>query len=128
MPNEFDFEEIKVADKEAEAADKDATADDATKTINVKPGDAVSITLTAEEESLIKEVKDIKAGNFKVQETEDVLDVIDNTLALQVPAVDGAVVTVEIPADAEAEDLDDITLSLDDDVIADIVTLVNDEE
>lgn len=89
--------------------------------IPVKPGDKVTVTLTKEEEEIINEVKQIKA---RKNETEDIVDVIDNTLSLQVPAVDGTVAIIEIPENADADELDDVTLGVSEEVIADIVTLV----
>ena len=95
--------------------------------IPVQPGDKVTITLTKEEKDLITEVKKIKAGEMKAnEEKEDIIDIIDNTLALQVPAIDGTVATIEIPEDADIATAD-IDLAVDSDTMADIVTLVGAE-
>ena len=113
--DELEFEQDTKAVEEVQG---DATS------VPVEPGDKVVIKVTAEESKLLNEVRQIKAGEFKAEETEDIVDIIDNTLALQVPAVDGAKVTVEVPADAEAEVLDDVTLAVPEDTLADIITLV----
>lgn len=106
---------------------QDTVQGDATK-VPVQPGDTVTVTLTAEESRILSNVKRIKEGKFKVkEEAEDIVDVIDDTLNLQVPAVDGAVVTVEIPADADTAALDDITIATDEETLADIITLVGEE-
>ena len=95
--------------------------------IPAQPGDKVTITLTKEEKDLITEVKKIKAGEMKAnEEKEDIIDIIDNTLALQVPAIDGTVSTIEIPEDADIATAD-IDLAVDSDTMADIVTLVGAE-
>lgn len=92
-----------------------------TTSIPVEAGDKITITLTKEEEEIINEVRQLKS---RKNETEDIVDVIDNTLSLQVPAVDGTVAMIEIPENADEEELDDVTLGVSEEVIADIVTLV----
>ena len=46
---------------------------------------------------------------------------IDSTLSLDVPAIDGTVMTIEIPEDADVAA--DIDLEVDEDTMLDIVTL-----
>ena len=112
-------------EKEKEVAEKETqTIEGETTSIPVEPGDKIKITLSKEESAIIDEVKLIKSGNFKKNETKDIVDIIDNTLSLQVPAVDGAVATIEIPEDADVNVLDDVTMGVSEDVLADIVTLV----
>ena len=116
--------EVGIEDKEVK--DAVAVADEIT-TIPVEPGDEVVISLAAQESKLIKGIKDVREGKLQPAK-EDIVDVIDNTLALEVPAVDGAVVTIEIPEDAEADALTDVNLAVDDKVMADILTLVTPEQ
>lgn len=126
MADELNIKDILVG--EVEEVDKDlkeevVVSNDVT-TIPVEPGDEIVIQLQAQESQLIRGIKDIKEGK-KIPVKEDIVDVIDNTLALEVPAVDGAVVTIEIPEDADADELDSIDLSVDDKMMADILTLVS---
>lgn len=128
---EEDIELLEDAELEVEEAPEENSEEvtgDST-TVNVEPGDKVVITLSAAESKLLNEVKAIKAGKFgKKNEAEDELMAeIENTLALEVPAVDGTVATIEIPEDADAEELEDVSLTVGEDVVADIMTLVGAE-
>lgn len=127
MADELDQFEQPVEDKEPEVAAVEQVEGETTE-IPVQAGDQVEITLTAEESALINEVKSIKNGEFKVAEADDVVDTIDKTLALEVPAVDGAVVTVTVPADADSEVLPNLVANVPEQVVADIVTLVDAQE
>lgn len=121
-----EFEEVEVPEEPAEETEE-VTGDSTT--VNVEPGDKVVITLSAAESKLLNEVKAIKAGKFgKKNEAEDeLMEEIENTLALEVPAVDGTVATIEIPEDADADELEDVSLTVGEDVVADIMTLVGAE-
>ena len=128
---EEDIELLEDAELEVEEAPEENSEEvsgDST-TVNVEPGDKVVITLSAAESKLLNEVKAIKSGKFgKKNEAEDeLMDEIENTLALEVPAVDGTVATIEIPEDADAEELEDVSLTVGEDVVADIMTLVGAE-
>lgn len=121
-----EFEEVEAPEEPAEEIEE-VTGDSTT--VNVEPGDKVVITLSAAESKLLNEVKAIKSGKFgKKNEAEDeLMEEIENTLALEVPAVDGTVATIEIPEDADAEELEDVSLTVGEDVVADIMTLVGAE-
>lgn len=95
--------------------------------IPVQPGDKIVVTLSKEEADLISEVRELKARKANEAE-DDIIDAIDNTLSLEVPAVDGTIATIEIPEDADISALDDVTLGISEDVVADIVTLVGADE
>lgn len=128
---EEDIELLEDAELEVEEAPEENSEEvsgDST-TVNVEPGDKVVITLSAAESKLLNEVKAIKSGKFgKKNEAEDeLMEEIENTLALEVPAVDGTVATIEIPEDADAEELEDVSLTVGEDVVADIMTLVGAE-
>lgn len=120
--------ELEVEEAPEEAENSEEVSGDST-TVNVEPGDKVVITLSAAESKLLNEVKAIKTGKFgKKNEAEDeLMGEIENTLALEVPAVDGTVATIEIPEDADAEELEDVSLTVGEDVVADIMTLVGAE-
>lgn len=92
-------------------------------TIPVQAGDKVTITLSKQEKDIIDEVKAIKEGKIskKNEAEEDIVDLIDSTLSLDVPAIDGTVMTIEIPEDADVAA--DIDLEVDEDTMLDIVTL-----
>lgn len=129
MAEELNIEDIlvgEVEEPEKEVKDEVVTSDEIT-TIPVEPGDEIVIQLQAQESQLIRGIKDLKEGKVKPIK-EDIVDVIDNTLALEVPAVDGAVVTIEIPEDADADVVDAVELSVDDSMMADILTLVSSEQ
>lgn len=131
MAEELNIEDVLVGAMDIEAEDKEVkdaeTVSDEITTIPVEPGDEVVIALQAQESKLIKGIKDVREGKLKPVK-EDIIDVIDDTLALEVPAVDGAVVTIEIPEDADADALADVNLAVDDTVMADILTLVDDSK
>lgn len=93
-------------------------------TIPIQAGDKVTITLSKQEKDIIDEVKAIKEGKISKKnkaEEEDIVDLIDSTLSLDVPAIDGTVMTIEIPEDADVAA--DIDLEVDEDTMLDIVTL-----
>lgn len=129
---EEDIELLEDSELEVEEAPEEENSEEVSgdsTTVNVEPGDKVVITLSAAESKLLNEVKAIKSGKFgKKNEAEDeLMDEIENTLALEVPAVDGTVATIEIPEDADAEELEDVSLTVGEDVVADIMTLVGAE-
>lgn len=123
MADEKEKEQTQEKEKENQTSIEGETT-----SIPVEAGDKITVTLSKEESEIIDEVKLIKSGKFRKNETEDIVDIIDNTLSLQVPAIDGTIATIQIPQDADQSELDDITLGVSEDVLADIVTLVGGAE